>query len=611
MEIVSAGIDWEALQGRFPSIALELCYGSYEKLSYSLDSRGQLNGKGLRGMLYSDSIEEEMQKWESSLPLEGIDVLYVYGIGLGHGYRQLKNWLHAKQERKIIFFEDDLSVLGAFFEQEISSTVLSDLQVHIYYLSEEKQWPTILEECLHLWMSDRIEWTALHSYMLYNERKVRALRLKFLRRSACIQARVTDYLQQHKVMDNVANNLGKLKDAFFANDLKGKFKGIPAVICGAGHSLAQAMEQLKGLDQKALVIAGGSTITALGHYGVRPHIAMAVDPNEEEYERLRTSSCFEVPFLYSARLHKDILSSTHMQMGYLCSNTGGVFEQWMHEKLGIHCESFALALGSEALSITTLATAFARELGCDPILFCGVDLAYSNNQQYCPGVISSSSISLKELESVTRSRDRLVRRKNIQGRFVHTLIKWVMEASCLGAYARQHHPVSFFNLSSQGLPIPGVPAISWEQFMNQYAHTDYDLRGKLHAEAQLAGSFQEKEPILQESFEEIRGSFERCVSLFEQMQEEILKKKKTVHQDSFSLENGQTHLIELDLLEEPAYSVCLYGTFAVHKQLLNWWTPETPLESGKERLQHLEKQELLWKHGSEIAKECLSFLKNC
>ena len=204
------------------------------------------------------------------------------------------------------------------------------------------------------------------------------------------------------------------------------------------------MEQLKGLDQKALVIAGGSTITALGHYGVRPHIAMAVDPNEEEYERLRTSSCFEVPFLYSARLHKDILSSTHMQMGYLCSNTGGVFEQWMHEKLGNSIASLLLlALGSEALSITTLATAFARELGCDPILFCGVDLAYSNNQQYCPGVISSSSISLKELESVTRSRDRLVRRKNIQGRFVHTLIKWVMEASCLGAYARQHHPVSF------------------------------------------------------------------------------------------------------------------------------------------------------------------------
>jgi hypothetical protein len=604
MEIVSAGIDWEALQDRFPSISLELCYRPYEKLSYFQDRNGWLNAISERGALYSDSIQEEMQKWEASLPLDGIDVLYVYGIGLGYGYRQLQAWLHEKQERKIIFFEDDLSVLGAFFEQEISLTVLEDLQVHIYYLSEEKQWESILDECLHLWMSDRIEWTALRSYMLSNERKVRALGLKFLRRSASIQAKVTDYLHQHKVMDNVAMNLCTLKEAFFANDLKGKFAGIPAVICGAGHSLAQAVEQLKQLDQKALIIAGGSTITALGHYGIRPHIAMAVDPNDEEYERLRISSCFEIPFVYSARLHKDVVPSTHMQMGYLCSNTGGIFEQWMHQKLGIHCESFALALGSEALSITTLATAFARELGCDPILFCGVDLAYSNNQQYCPGVIASStSVSSKELEKITRSRDRLVRRKNIQGRFVHTLIKWVMEASCLGSYASRHE-AAFFNLSSQGLPIPGVPGISWEEFMIQYAHADYDLRGKLHAESQLARSFRSKEPILQESFEEIRGSFERCVFLFEQMLEEI-------HQDSFSIESGKIHLIELDLLEEPAYAVCLYGTFAVRKQLLNWWTPSRALDSEKARLQYLEKQDLLWRHGKEIAKECLAFLENC
>jgi hypothetical protein len=609
MESVFSGIDWGTLQDRFPSIALVLCYGSYEKIPCYYDANGWLNAKGLKGPLYSDSIAQEMDNWQQSLISEDIDVLYVYGIGLGYGYKQLQSWLHEKQERRIIFFEDDLSVLGVFFEQEISAVFLKDLQVHLYYLSREKDWDSVVEECLHLWMSDRIEWTALNSYMLYNERKVRSLKLRFLRRSTSIQAKVTDYLHQHKLMDNIASNLRKLSGAFFANDLQGKFEGVPAVICGAGSSLAEAIEHLKALDQKALVIAGGSTITALGHYGIRPHIAMAVDPNEEEYERLRMNSCFEVPFVYSARLHKDIIPSTHMQMGYLCSNTGGFFEDWMHERLGIHQESFALELGNEALSITTLATAFARALGCNPIVFCGVDLSYSNNHKYCPGVISSSSISKKELEKVTRSQDRLVRRKNIQGRFVYTLIKWVMEASCIGSYAKSHQP-SFFNLSSQGLPIPGVLAISWEEFLHQYAQRDYDLRGMLHMEAQLASSFEEKQPILEESFEVIRKSFEKCVYLFEQMQEQVQKKKKTVQQDSFSWESGQVHLIELDLLAEPAYSVCLYSTFAIRNQLLNWWTPTRRLESEQERLQFLEKQELLWKCGKEIAEECLCFLRN-
>ena len=607
MEVKSVSLEeeihWDALQCRFPSIAFELCYGSYKKIAYFYDEKGEVNGRGLRGPIYSETIEKEMAEWKNSLPLEGIDILYVYGMGLGHFYQELQLWLHEKKERKILFFEDDLGILDALFRQDVGLAVLSDPQVHVYYVANEKMWPQLLEECVQTWLSDHIQWTALRSYFLGRERKVRSLGLKLLRKSACIHAKAGESLHYPLLMQNVAANLLHIPISFHANHLKGTFKNIPAVICGAGSSLKEGASFLKGLEQKALVIAGGSAITALGHYGINPHIAMAVDPNEEEYERLKTSSCFETPFVYSSRLHKDVLSSTHMQMGYLCSNTGGLFEAWMHEKLGIHNKSFALELGEEALSITTLATAFAVEMGCNPIIFCGVDLAYSSGQRYCSGVMPSSSVSWKELEKVKRSRDRVIRRKNIEGKFVSTLIKWVMEAACLGSFARKHPDTTFLNLSTQGLPIPNAPVVTKEDLMGSYLLHDYDLRGKLRAESETKEFPKDSKDLLQKAFKQLKGSFESSLPIFEEMLREIQEKK--------NIDSGKISLLEMDLEELPAYLVCFGSVFSVYQGILEWISSRSgSMDDPKEKLRFLENKEKLWKSGEKLAKECLELLKN-
>jgi hypothetical protein len=610
--LVDSEIDWETLQSRFPSIAFELSYGSYEKISCFYDAKGWVNAKGPRGFLYSEDIESELLAWKNSLALENIDVLYVYGVGLGYSYEQVKSWLHTKKERKLLFFEEEASVLEALFKQKLGSEILSDRQVHLYYVASEEMWPTLLEECTLQWMSDRIEWASLPSYFSGREKKVRALALSLLRKSATIHARVSESLHYSLLMQNIATNLLSIPDAFHANKLKGKFKNIPAVICGAGSSLGDAVEFIKDLDQKALVFAGGSAITALSYYGIRPHIAMAVDPNEEEYSRLRTSSCFETPFIYSSRLHKDILPSSNMQLGYLCSNTGGIFEAWVHDKLGIHGESFALELGDEALSVTTLAAAFAVELGCNPVIFCGVDLAYSNRQRYCKGVVNSSSISVKELEKATKSIDRIVRRKNMEGLFVHTLVKWVMEASCLGEYAKKHPDTQFLNLSSKGLPIPKAASTTKEELLKGYCRHNYDLRGMLRAESEALQFNEGSKDSLSEAFKELTQSFTASIPLFEKMLHEIDVKKKKASDLSISLDSGKMSVIEMDIAEEPAYTVCFQPIFSVYLGILNWWNPlsHSP-KNEEERFIFLKKKERLWQVGLDAAKETLDYLKSC
>src|SRR5690606_30787893 len=90
----------------------------------------------------------------------------------------------------------------------------------------------------------------------------------------------------HLLFRNLLKNFRYLSKSFQAESLKGCFQGIPAIICGAGPSLTQALPVLSECKEKALLIAGGSTITALSKNGILPHLSLAVDPNPEEYERL-------------------------------------------------------------------------------------------------------------------------------------------------------------------------------------------------------------------------------------------------------------------------------------------------------------------------------------
>jgi hypothetical protein len=593
-------VDWELLQTRFPSIAFALSCDFYPSANCFISSKGFLNARTEKGTLHSEDLEKELSDWKESLSLEGIDLLYIYGVGCGHYYQALLPWLKKQKERRLLFLEEDLGVLKALFSQEIGKEMLEDPQVHFYYKPKEASWDFVIEECVQKWVSDRIEWTSLRSYFLGQEKKLRALRLQLLRRSASVHAKVGEALHYPVLMENLLTSFCQIPNSFHANKLRGAFKNVPAIICGAGRSLAKAAPELKALEQKALIIAGGSAITALSHYQIRPHLCMALDPNEEEYFRLKNLSCFETPFIYSSRLHKDVLSSTHLQMGYLCSNTGGLLEDWMHEKLGLGFDGFGNQLGDEALSVTTLAVAFAKELGCRPILFCGVDLSYSDMQRYAAGVLPSSRVFLEELQMEKKSRERFVRRKNREGKFVYTLVKWVMEAACIGAYAKKHPDLPFFNVSNEGLPIPGVQTLSVEEFTSLYCQNSYDLRGKIQAEiAEASLSHISQEKIFAE-FKTLQLSFEETLPLFKQMIEEIEAQGSSWKMD----------LLDMDLKEQPAYEVCLALAFLVYQRILDWWYPDPVLKEGEEKKLHLlEKKRHLWLQGEKMAKQCISLLK--
>ena len=81
------------------------------------------------------------------------------------------------------------------------------------------------------------------------------------------------------VLTNVFKNLDLHKRIKKGGDLKGQFNGIPAVICGAGPSLEKSFSELKEIQDRAVIIAGGSALAPLSRSHIPIHFAAAVDPD--------------------------------------------------------------------------------------------------------------------------------------------------------------------------------------------------------------------------------------------------------------------------------------------------------------------------------------------
>lgn len=615
MELSSVGneikINWDLLLSRYPNLSFLLSCGDADGCALFEMEQNWLNARMPDGSsLHQSDIGHEIQNWKDSLDLTGIDILYVYGIGLGYYYKAMQSWLRQRRERVLVFFEDNLSVLDALFRTEIGEVILEDPQVHIFYISHPSEWESVLDECVQRFLGDRIEVTALQSYRERFRLRLNRVRMKLFRKATVVHAFLAEALHYHLLMKNLIANFSHLPVSFHANAFEGKFKDIPVIICGAGPSLAEAIPFLKEMEQKAILIAGGSTITALSRYGIRPHIAMALDPNHEEYLRLKPNSSFEMPFLYSSRVHKDVFQATNAQLGYLCSDTGGVFETWMHEQMDIQSDAVGPDLGIEALSVTTIAVPLARSMGCNPIIFCGVDLAYTGMKRYAPGVMESSEVFLEEMKKDKRAMERLVRKKDKDGKMIYTLVKWVMEASCIGQYAKKHADVLFFNATEKGLPIPHVKTAPLAEIIKEHCKNSYDLRGLIHTEGELARFTAISADSLKESYQRLCQSLEICVPLIEEMVFEIEARLAFASDPSVSLESGRMSLIEMDLQEQVAYEALLQLAFPAYQRLLERIYPSIePEESAGYRTNYLEKKRHLWSECLKVAQGCLDLIR--
>lgn len=526
--------------------------------------------------------------------LHAVEVFYLYGIG--PHFLTLKPWLEEKKDRVLIILEENLGAIHACLQEEYAEELLAHPQVHIRFAPTLKELRAEMHECVLHFPSEYVEFAAIEAYRV--KKRFRTLQMELYRATAVSHALLTEACFPHKLHQNLISNILKWPGSFFANRLKNQFKGIPAIICGAGPSLAKTYEQLKNVGDRALIIAGGSTIAALSNHGIIPHIGLAFDPNAEEFDRLKAASSYEMPLIYGSRLEARVFNTCNGPRGYILSDTGGPLETHFEKTLNLEEPAVGPDLGVEAFSVTTLCIALAVEMGCDPIILNGIDLAYTEKRRYAAGVLPSSDpLHVAEAQALKKASERLVTRKDIFGNRVHTLVKWIMESQCIGAYAKKNSQTRFFNATPGGLGFPHIANHPLQEILDAHCQRTTDLHALLHTHFYNAHM-----PAIPSTIDTEMQAIAESLARLETINEQILTEIQRVKQHNAALwPSGLMTLLECDFQEEKAYN-CLFPVLGIALDRLfnraHYLSPLIPEDRKREIL--LERALAKWTRFKEI-----------
>lgn len=448
--------------------------------------------------------EEEVRSWFQAISIDkDKKVLYVFGVGKGETYPIIKEWLEKDPHTYLVYLEPKLPPIKTLLSTELGSKILHDKQVMLRPMND-------------LTGLQLATWFVLKPYLFANwdvedEERVNTFkaRLDFL--TSQRMGVVHEYSAHGGLFfQNYFNNLLELPDAYWAAKLFGKFKGIPAIICGAGPSLAKNIEVLKTLHDRALIFAGATAMNALNAYSFNPHFGVGIDPNPEQYTRLIMNQAFEVPYLYKQRFLNQALKTVHGDHIALMDTSGYDIGKWVDEKLGLGAKPV-----EEGHNVVNLSTALAVAMGCNPIIFVGLDLAYTNMQSYSAGVTNHPLHNLRDQFKTKTHEEQLVQKPDIYGKPTLTLWKWIAESMWYTKFALNNVETAFINCTEGGIGFQGIPNAPLAVLAGSFKEV-YDIDGRVNQAIQMA-----------EMPEEIKPS--KILALYDELIESILESNKLCH----------------------------------------------------------------------------------
>ena len=361
------------------------------------------------------------------LDLKDKEILYV--LGIGH-YDKIKPWLHEKEERKLIYLEDDLQAL-----HHIDTDFLDDPQVHLRVLMQNAPLETFADELAEQFPFDQLEVIDLKNSPHFEE-----LKLLIQRKTTVRHAIFQERFYYPKLCANLLENFPLINGAAYINHWGGAFSNVPAIICGAGPSIQNLFPLLREMQDRALIVAGGTAISVLTKAGITPHLGIAIDPNPEEYHHLKDHKAGEMPLIFASRLQPKALRLFPGKKIYYRSFTGGPLENWFEKEIGLIDPPLQKTAHQEALSVTTAALNIVAHLGCKEISLAGVDLAYTDGKRYPD-------------QKKSQTKSKRVRDETIVRDGVETQVKWVMEADWIAAFAKTHSELTLTTCTTGGLQL--------------------------------------------------------------------------------------------------------------------------------------------------------------
>lgn len=276
----------------------------------------------------------------------------------------------------------------------------------------------------------------------------------------CILEYGNDPLDSLIGVENMFKNLNEIINFPGINLLKDSCKFIPGIVVSTGPSLDKNKHLLKGLENKAVIVAADASLRPLLNIGVKPHIVATLEREmavvdlfagvtPEDVKETYLAGCPVIyPEVYKAFPGNHII----------------VYRNFDHFKwLGIErgILDIKLSAGNMAFNI-------CQHLGCDPIILIGQDLALDNEKTNADGAVLGT-----EQDSYL-NEPRFMVQANAGGEIMTTRsLKSYLEAYIIDV---AHHTGTVINATEGGAYIAGTQVMPFADAITNHIQSTTNIR---------------------------------------------------------------------------------------------------------------------------------------
>lgn len=247
--------------------------------------------------------------------------------------------------------------------------------------------------------------------------------------------------------ENLLQNMELIRHLPGAARLLHRFNNVPALLVAAGPSLDKSIRYIQEINNRCLILTVGTALRPLLNNGITPDLVIITDPQPivlRQIEGLQNNT----PLIAFPTVHPAVLAGYPGLKIIACQQGVDMVEKIAGE------------IGEELIdtggSVATAALDIAIRMGCNPILFAGLDLGYVQGKTHAAGTMHKGLVIKEDLhlQEIPNNQNKTIKappnlniyRKWIEGRIEKT-----------GAEKK------FFNLSPDGAVIKGAPYLTWDE----------------------------------------------------------------------------------------------------------------------------------------------------
>lgn len=378
----------------------------------------------------------------------------VFGIGTGNLVRELIK--RKNKNNKIIIVEADEELLNFVVENKVIEDLINRSDIII--TSKVKNMIDNVENVINginvtfFRMIETINYSKLYSKEL--EEYFIAIK-EFITKVSVERNTIKKFSLEwyNTLLENIK---------FYANgksifEYKDKYKDKPAIIVSAGPSLNKNIDLLKN-NTNNLIITGGRPLKALCERNIKPDFLTIVDSGETSFNIVKDwIETVECPLLMNETAN---LEATKRHKG---EKIVGTRNRFITRAFDNKIDTIDRG-GSVAHSMTY----FAMLMGCNPIIFIGQDLAYTNDKGHADGIEHCEN----NMSGYGSLDDLYI--DDIYGEKVRTSIVLNHFRVDLEKLIKARENTTFINATEGGASINGTTVMKLEEALEKYCLNEFD-----------------------------------------------------------------------------------------------------------------------------------------